>query len=125
MEALVAQQHLIRLLFGACVILASALALLPISGLPAHRALALVSALAFACVAIVLVWRARRAKVPDPNLYAVTALSAAIFAVAVTTGPVIAAPATGNDISDLTCLIAGLVGVISGAAITVRSWINS
>jgi hypothetical protein len=73
----------------------------------------------------VLVWRARRVKVPDPNLYAVTALSAAIFAVAVTTGPVIAAPATGNDISDLTCLIAGLVGVISGAAITVRSWTNS
>jgi len=64
MDALVSQQRLTRLLYEISFLLVLALVLLPISGLTERRAFALASALAFACFAIVLAWKAGRTDVP-------------------------------------------------------------
>jgi len=122
MDALVSQQRLTRLLYEISFLLVLALVLLPISGLTERRAFALASALAFACFALVLAWKAGRTDVPHPRLFALAALSAAFFAVAVASIPFFDTSAIGSDV---VCLIAALVAVPSNAALLIKSWQNN
>jgi predicted MFS family arabinose efflux permease len=124
-EPLTSQQRLSRLFYEVGFALILAFVLLPVSGLPAYRAIALTLATGFAGFVCWLVWRASQADVPHPRLYAAASLSGAAFMLALAIGPFLGSPATGYELWSVVTLIAGLVAVCANTVLSMKSWPDS